>query len=326
VNDLEARIEWLESIIRKNLPSFDFTAGPTGQSNSPRGYVSGDHVRRQSQQESAAQSESPGDDESLREITDQVGLVSVSTGADLRYLGPSSGLFFTKFVLTGLGRRIQEPLNLDSMNGLPSVPADLLIAQPSDIPPDQKHAKWLSEAYFETVHLQFPFLHKPTHMETIRKLYDGLEVGPHSEFQVFMVLAIGATILSRRAKVQLSAEGYCASALKGLDGLFQKASIAGVQCILLLEMYTINNSSSGLSLWTLHYNCLAAVIELGLQRNVPENVFSFFEQEMRTRIFWCAYTVDRTLSTLMGRPIGIMDEQCDLRVSRMGFLTSCRLI
>jgi hypothetical protein len=321
VNDLEARIEWLESIIRKNLPSIDLNRGPTGQSNCPRGYLSGEHGRLQSQRENGTQSESPEEDESLREITDQVGLVSVSAGADLRYLGPSSGLFFTKFVLTGLGRRIQikEPSSLDSMNGVPSVPADLLIAQPSDLPSDQKHTRWLSEAYFETVHLQFPFLHEPTHLDIIRRMYDGVEVGSTSEFQVFMVLAIGATILSRRAKVQLSAEGYCASAMRRLDSMFQKASVTGVQCILLLEMYTIHNSSSGLSLWTLHYHCLASVIELGLQRNVPESVFSLFEQEMRTRIFWCTYTVDRILSTLMGRPIGLMDEQCDLRVSDVSF-------
>jgi hypothetical protein len=312
------RIEWLESIIRQNLPSTDLSRGPTDESNVPRSH---------SQQETGPHGDSPQEDESLREITDQVGLVSVSTGADLRYLGPSSGLFFTRFVLTGLGRRIQvqEPSASDSRHGVPSVPVDLLVAQPSDLPSDQKHARWLSEAYFDSVHLQFPFLHQPTHLDTIRRIYDGVEVGPVSEFQVFMVLAIGATILSRRAKVQLSAEGYCASAMSRLDSILHRASLAGVQCILLLQMYTIHNASSGLSLWTLHYHCLAAVIELGLQRNVPGSVYSFFEQELRTRAFWCAYTVDRTLSTLMGRPIGLMDEQCDLRVSHVSFRRRCKL-
>lgn len=310
MSDLEARIQWLESTIRKNLPDVDLSQRPTDPINRLAS-------RRRPEFGNDGLGDSPRDGDALREITDQVGLVSLNTGADLRYLGPSSGLFFTKFVLTGLGRRLRaaEPSPPDSDNALTSVPVGLLVAQPSDLPSDQKHAKWLSAAYFETVHLQFPFLHEPTHLDLIQKMYDGEEVSPISEFQVFMVLSIGATILSRRAKVQLSAEGYCASAMGRLSSVFQKVSLMEIQCILLLQMYTIHNSSSGLSLWTLHHHCLASVIELGLHRNVPGNVFTLFEQEMRTRAFWCTYTVDRILSTLMGRPVGLMDEHCDMRVS-----------
>ncbi|CRG84961.1 Transcriptional activator protein acu-15 [Talaromyces islandicus] len=41
---------------------------------------------------------------------------------------------------------------------------------------------------------------------------------------------------------------------------------------------------------------------------------SLLEQEMRTRVFWVIYTLDRTLAILMGRPIGIRDEACELRL------------
>lgn len=152
-------------------------------------------------------------------------------------------------------------------------------------------------------------------MEIVRKLYDGVDVGPACRFRVFMVLAIGATTRSWQAKVLLSAEGYCASAVAHMDSLFGRPSLSGVQCILLLQVYTINNPSSGLSLWTLHYHCLASILELGLQHNVQGSHLPVFEQKMRTRVFWCVYTVDRVLSTLLGRQIGLMDEQCELRVS-----------
>ncbi|KAF7503393.1 hypothetical protein GJ744_003915 [Endocarpon pusillum] len=314
VNRLEARLQWLESIVRKNLPSIDLNRVPTDQSGDQKNYGPHD-LEAPAPQNSGTHKNSPQDDDSLLEITEQVGLVSVSTGADLRYLGPSSGLFFTRFVLTGIGRKIQakELSPSDSMNGVPLIPIDLLEVQPSDLPSAKEHAIWLSESYFETVHLQYPFLHEATHLETIRRMYDDIEVGPAAEFQVFMVLAIAATILSRQAKVQLSAEGYCASAMSRIDGIFQKASLTGVQCILLLQMYTLYNASSGLSLWTLHYHCLAWLIELGLQRSIQVSGLSHLEQEMRTRVFWCTYIMDRVLCTLMGRPLGIMDEQCDLR-------------
>ena len=316
VTGLETRLEWLESVVRENLPSIDLNRTATHQSNDLGNHRIND-PNRPASQDDGPQDKFPGDDESLLEITEQVGLVSVSTGADLRYLGPSSGLFFTRFVLTGLGRKIQakDLSPSDSMNGVLSVPMDLLEIQPSELPSAQKHAIWVSASYFETVHVQYPFLHEPTFLDTVRKMYDHVEVGLMAEFQVFMVLAIGATVLSRRAKVQLSAEGYCASAMLRIDGIFQKASLAGVQSILLLQIYTLHNASSGLSLWILHYHALACVIELGLQRQIKVSELSAFEQEMRTRVFWSTYTIDRVLCTLMGRPLGIMDEQCDLRVS-----------
>ncbi|KAM5350048.1 hypothetical protein ACJ41O_006553 [Fusarium nematophilum] len=200
-------------------------------------------------------------DESLDKISDQIGLVSITTGSDLRYLGPSSGLFFTKFVLAGFGKviHVEKPSALDPANDTILVPPDLLVPQPKELPSEQRHTRWLSQAYFDNVHLQFPFLHEPSHWEIINQLYNDGEVGAVHKFQVLMVLAIGATILSRRTKVMLSAEGYFASAMNLVDSIVKTSSIEGIQSILLLEMYTLNNPSSGLSLWPLHHHCLVTI-------------------------------------------------------------------
>ncbi|PYI18146.1 Zn(II)2Cys6 transcription factor [Aspergillus violaceofuscus CBS 115571] len=318
VEELEARIEWLESIIQEHLPHIDLSKSDSDYSIRPRSSDYGVPTNLATSETVVSQTAHIRDGwNPARDVTDQLGLVSVNAGADLRYLGPSSGLFFTRFVLTGLERRAgiarESPPALKSNQ---SVPAELLDLQPKDLPSDLKQAQWLTQAYFEAVHLQFPFLHRPTHLELLQKAYSGVDVTPVDQFQIFMVLAIGATIRSRQAKVLLSAEGYCASAIVHLDAIFQKSSLRGVQCMLLLQMYTINNPTSGISLWALHYNSLAVVMELGLHRNVRDSVFTDFDQEMRTRAFWCVYTMDRYLSTLLGRSIGIVDEQCDLRLPR----------
>ena len=314
MNDLEARNEWLESIIRENLPSIDLATRPAHQF-----HVSKDLNRSSSQHDKVDRDdEAQPDDPSLREITDQVRLFSVSTGSEPRYLGPSSGMFFTRFVLRGLGQRIdvENSFPRGSIGDFP-VPADLLVVKPQEMPLDQAHTQWLLQVYFDNINSQFPFLHKPTLLQTVRKFYDGAELRQLEEFQIFMVLAIAATIASRRAKVPLSAEGYFASAMSQLDSVFDRPSISEIQCVLLLQMYTMHSPSSGLRLWYLHYHALASVMELGLQRNIPGNRFSILETEMRTRVFWCAYAIDRQLSSLMGRPVGFMDEQCDLRVSHV---------
>jgi hypothetical protein len=120
-------------------------------------------------------------------------------------------------------------------------------------------------------------------------------------------------------------EGYYASALKYADYACNHGSMTSLQCLLLLMVYALYNPSCNINIWNLNYQCLASVIDLGLQRDVrasPSLRISVFDQEMRTRIFWVVYTFDRTVCTMMGRPIGIRDEACDIRVSKTNFSVS----
>ena len=149
-------------------------------------------------------------------------------------------------------------------------------------------------------------------------MYESEKSRPVAAFQVYMVLAISTTLLSRRLKVPLSAEGYCITAMTYFNEIQVEASMEGLQCLLLVQIYAMNNPSAGLNMWYLNYQCIAAVLELGLQRDVRAgNRLSLLDQEMRTRTFWVVYSLDRTLATIMGRPIGLTDEACELRVSAL---------
>lgn len=311
VAELEARVLWLESVVRQNCPDVDLTGGHVDPPED-----------RQSTAATASRQAPAQVSRGIQEITEEIQLVSLATGGDVRYLGPSSGSFFTKFVLAGLSRRAK--IDSKSLRGAASqnhdrnlMPAGLVQIQAEGLPSDQSHTKWLSQVYFDTVHAQYPFLHQPSHMATVSKLYSEGNVDRLEEFQVFLVLAIGATIVARRAKVRLSAEGFYASAMQHLEAVFQQSSLASIHCMLLLQMYSMNNPSSGLSLWTLHYHSLSLVLELGLHRDVGSSRhFTFFEREMRRRAFWCVYSIDRLLSTMMGRSIALVDEAYDIDVSK----------
>jgi hypothetical protein len=174
----------------------------------------------------------------------------------------------------------------------------------------------LSAAYWENVHFQYPFLHRPTHIKLIEHMHTSDDTSPFAAFQVHMVLAISTTVLSRRMKVPLSAEGYCTSAMSYFEQIQIEGSLEGLQCLLLLQIYALNNPSMGLNVWYLNYQCIASVLDLGLQRDVRAGKsLSLLTQEMRTRTFWVVYSLDRMLATIMGRPIGLRDEACELRVS-----------
>ena len=254
-------------------------------------------------------------------LAHEVGLVSLSAGNDPKYIGPSSGYFFTKLLLTATARTEGQPQSaseteLAGYERDSALSRELFQSTPTDLPASRGLAMRLSDAYFRTVHQQYPFLHQPTHESLVNQVYDSEEPDIVAAFQVNLVLSISAIILSRRTKVPLPAEGWCANAMEFFSKMHVESSIKGIQCLLLLLIFSMHSPSAKFNAWVLNYQCIAMVLDLGLQRDVSSAaVITPLEQEMRTRIFWVVYSLDRSLGTMMGRPIGLRDEACDLRVS-----------
>lgn len=196
---------------------------------------------------------------------------------------------------------------------------------PAPLPGRKEDAVELTSKYFASVHLVYPFLHQPSHMTRLERMYSNeAPPNPADAFHVYMVLAIAASDLSRRFRIPLPAEGYYTAATQYFERACADGSLEGLQSLLLLMVYGLHNPSCDINVWSLNYQCLGSLIDLGLQRDVRASStfsISFLEQEMRTRIFWVVYSFDRTLGTMMGRPIGVRDEACELRVS--GLIMCC---
>jgi hypothetical protein len=249
----------------------------------------------------------------------EIGLVSLSAGTDPKYIGPSSGYSFARLLLACAARQSQPIPSSNRRAEMNDRFAFLLPNKDSTSEPqptDMDYTLKLSSTYFETIHPQYPFLHQPSHEKLIQKVYGETDPSPVDAFQVNMVLAISATILSRRLKISLPGAGYCVSAMRHFDKIYLENSLRGLQCLLLLLVYTFHSSSLGLNVWYLNYQCISALLDLGLQRDVRSGRgISVLEQELRTRMFWVIYTIDRQVATIMGRPIGLRDEACELRAS-----------
>ncbi|KAL4806261.1 fungal-specific transcription factor domain-containing protein [Aspergillus unguis] len=346
ITNKENRIKWLEAIIRERCSDIDLNSVPEGirvpdggvhndgtmdEQSEERAavpsYQSPDSVQErrelhtelsprivisQGQEPSQATSRLPANDEPQQ--AHEIGLLSLSPGGDPRYIGPSSGYSFAKRILNRAGCRSFSRASTAMVN---SNQLSLeLLNTPAPLPDKKQSTMELSAKYFRTVHLLYPFLHEQTHMEAIDRVYAAQESNPLETFQVYMVLAIASLNLSRQCKIHLPVEGYYGSAMKQFDYVCNYDSVASLQCLLLLMVYALYNPSCNINTWNLNYQCLASVIDLGLQRDVRASSslhISVFDQEMRTRIFWVAYTFDRTVCTMMGRPIGIRDEACDIR-------------
>ncbi|KAF2451961.1 hypothetical protein P171DRAFT_401823 [Karstenula rhodostoma CBS 690.94] len=330
VSRLRRRVTWLESIIREKLPDIDLSVeAPIGTSEPPEdgaGPLFGrDDQRSLSMEDTTAEAHLPlqvvaQNDQRAHEI----GLISVGT-ADQRYLGPSSGYFLARLLLSCSPRkhdrqRPQDYSGTNATNLAQSLINQLVHTTPGPLPlPGRAQANELVQIYFDTIHPQYPVLHEPSFMQGMNNIYEShaqtLENDASVAFQVNMVLAIASSVLSSRVRSHVPAESYCLSALQHLERLNVQNSFSGLQCILLLLIFTIHSPYMRLNVWYLNYHCIAAVLELGLQRDVTTSSgISLLEQEMRTRVFWTIFTLDRTIATMMGRPIGLRDEACDLRL------------
>lgn len=329
ISRLRRRIRWLESVVREQLPDVDLSSTPS-QDGLEESVIEHGHVDNAAlglQQESydhsipdsaAAQATAPSQN------AHQIGLISVGFNADQRYIGPSSGYFLARLLLAHSRKNADLEQRVSRSTAIPQSSIDELITAghgPLPLPP-QRTAAQLWQLYFETIQPQYPLLHEATLRTALDELYRAGRIGSADSshdasvrFQVFMVLAISATILTWRTKRQVHGESYCLSALQYLDRIRVGTSLEGLQCMLLLLIFAMYSPHIQLNVWHLNYQCLAAVVDLGLQRQVTVSAgISLLEQELRTRIFWTVFSVDRTVASMMGRPIGLRDEACELRV------------
>jgi hypothetical protein len=344
---MENRIKWLESIIREKCSTVDLDTGidrnpdfldePPDESlveasvqNNPQTQtttrVNQDETRLLNQEirpggQLDLNNSAPLVQDETQQAAHEIGLVSLFRGEDPRYIGPSSGYFFAKQIFSNTGWRERHGSAEAAATGNESQFPVELLNTPTSLPQQKEVAVRLSIQYFRSIHLLYPFLHEQAHMQMIDEVYRLQEKDPDpiSNFQIYMVLAIASLNLSRQCKQFLPVEGYYASAMKHVDYVCYHGSMAALQCLLLLMVYALYNPSCKINIWNLNYQCLASVIDLGLQRDLRSSSnypMSVFKQEMRTRVFWVVYTIDRTLCTMMGRPIGIRDEACEIRVSQ----------
>ncbi|KAF9876793.1 zn 2cys6 transcription factor [Colletotrichum karsti] len=145
-------------------------------------------------------------------------------------------------------------------------------------------------------------------------------LSPFQSVQTFLVLALGARILESRLSVEFSSERYLATAMQRIGTLALHDSIEGLQIMLLLTISSFY-FEEGPNAWFLVMNIIASCLDLGFQRrgvNVhhpstvskPINIHS--RLNLRRGIFWSAYSLERTLSVVLGRPLTLRDEAIDI--------------
>ena len=93
-----------------------------------------------------------------------------------------------------------------------------------------------------------------------------------------------------------------------------------MQALLLLCIFSLRASGSlgALGGWHVQGLAMRMAIELGLHRKAGVNNKQLdpYRQELRNRVFWSGYLLDRTLCITLGRPFAVAEHEIDAQVGR----------
>lgn len=120
---------------------------------------------------------------------------------------------------------------------------------------------------------------------------------------------------------QAQPEEYHAAALPHLEGFLSSDSKGGfeeLQAVLLLASYALLRPVAP-GLWYIIGVAMRLAVDLGLHYEDGGAEFELtgrkaYDRDMRRRLWWCVYSLDRLVSTCVGRPFGISDEVVSTKV------------
>lgn len=185
--------------------------------------------------------------------------------------------------------------------------------------PTPEVADVLLRAYFDNIHPQYPFLHRPTFTVWERQCREASkseslpEVDHVSLFFVTMVYAIGSIVLSHG--LSGDAEDFYAMAMQYSSSVLNTDTLESVQALIACAVFSIR-SPVGASLWMISGMAVRKSIGLGYHRSFHRlrRSSGALSQEMAKRCFWVAYDIDRVTSFILGRPSAISDQAIDVEV------------
>ncbi|XEU98490.1 hypothetical protein FSHL1_003777 [Fusarium sambucinum] len=254
--------------------------------------------------------------------TDVALLCLTAASKEPHYFGPSSAVSFSRIVSAAmdLPKKVgpfhqTNSVRFEHGSSTWDFPQPFLI----DFPSPQAGAT-LSQAYFNNIHPQYPFLHQPTFQfwEDLcfkANLAGNLSMaGDLAQFFVWMVYAIASLALGPAHYDE--AESYYNMALVHQPSVLELDSIESIQSLLACAVYSIRSPAGG-SLWKSSGLAIRYCIELGYHRNASKyrkNVNPLIA-EISKRCFWVAYDIDRVASFILGRPVGIPDNCIDAELS-----------
>ena len=191
----------------------------------------------------------------------------------------------------------------------PPPAADLARAE---LPP-RAAADQLLHAYYSSAHTMFPIVHWPTFRQGVDDLYKpgGVrDVPPSFAALFFAVLAVGSLFGAEpQPHRAYRAAELAECARKSMDPWNNDFNLDHARALALMTV-CLNEMNLKSAAWAWLGNAVQVAQDIGLYSECGP--WPMLEGEMRRRVWWTIYILDRSLSIELGRPVLIDDADCDV--------------
>jgi hypothetical protein len=246
-------------------------------------------------------------------IADIVGFLSL--GAEAAYVGSSSGFSLA----ASLGQMVQATMWNKALASAVSQtqPKALSIAdlkRNSAGPPNDHMGGRILDAYLNRVHLRYPFLDRQDILERHSNRFIQNNSSPKDQyrtFKIYMIYAIGATMLKLTEQYDYTPpESFFITALQYISAVRESHSVHNIEAMTLLVLYNLRPPSNS-GIWCMIGLAMRTCVDLGLHREAHYGSISPYEGQLRRRLFWTVYFLERVIAVSVGRPYSIADRDID---------------
>ena len=182
------------------------------------------------------------------------------------------------------------------------------LAQATDKPLPPRHlATSLIQHYLDNFFTQYPFFDQTSLFHSVDSVYKAstdvhATATAFDHWSVRLVLAIANASMSDRQgdQYQLEALEHVSAALVYADQVLRPGVISSVQALLFLAQYA-RLDPHHFDSWSLIGAASRAMVDLGLHQDPAKGTVPKAKLDLRRRLFYCVYVMDRTTSIVQNR-------------------------
>ncbi|KAF3922253.1 hypothetical protein ABW20_dc0102950 [Dactylellina cionopaga] len=247
---------------------------------------------------------------------------------EARFIGEGSGINFINSILAAIRTRHSDINLLRSLLSSKKKSSTKTQAGKSSFsqqrstppnPPPRELGLQLLRTYLEKAQPKHPFIARSEIVrvcESLLGIRNARPLSSQDHFRGYMVFAIASVWHFRQGeKDSVNPMKFYANAMFYIDGIPRLHGVDGVTNLLFIARLGFF-CTTGLSLWYISNLCLRICVENEMHLNPHRSEFTpsmpAFEEQIRRRLFWQCYSLDRHASQTLGRPFGIADE--DIKV------------
>ncbi|KAK2023299.1 fungal-specific transcription factor domain-containing protein [Colletotrichum zoysiae] len=180
--------------------------------------------------------------------------------------------------------------------------------------PKDAIARRFVDAYFRNVNRAYPFVNRTRVLRDLESLGESSKRRRDADSTLlYLIMAIGCTTLQRAGQIPNdTASKFDVAYADIIQECLAREDLESIQILVLVALYSLFDPK-GISTWSIAGIVSRQAMLLGLSRRSSEDKnLSAMDIELRHRLFWSIYVLDRMMAISLGLPVALIDENVDV--------------